>query len=332
MNELVRTTNTPAVLDAPSVARIVASGDEIFTAFLRLREGLNRATASRKYREPIEAAATIDNLLEDETFGQLAAHQATFRDGLSAYAPPENGRAYRAQLSAHLGLLLASYPTSNISDPRAFAKVLLDEVLTLTPALPAVATACSELRRTQRFMPAICEVVAAIDRHQERWQARCHASNGCGELITALEQLRADLTPEVDEENARLKAEREAQARAAEMLPVGTRVFHRLHGVGEVLEHTASGTSVSFIGSRTTSGRQWQVRGKDLLALRNLDGAPAMGETLVHAWYGRGAVVNVDAAEVTIEFEDGRSRPIRLPDDSLFSPVAAPNLEGRRPA
>jgi hypothetical protein len=71
--------------------------------------------------------------------------------------------------------LVGAFPTSNVQDPEVFVNQLIEDVLSWEPHFISLERACRELRRTQKFMPAIAEVRAAYDEADRKFTEGCDA-------------------------------------------------------------------------------------------------------------------------------------------------------------
>ena len=88
------------------------------------------------------------------------------------YAEDDGEQLNVAAVSSLLANFMGSFPASNIPNPKVFTRQLLEDVIDLDPCFPAVESACRGLRQSQKFMPAICEVVEAIEAEKEAWDRR----------------------------------------------------------------------------------------------------------------------------------------------------------------
>ncbi|MCA1390769.1 hypothetical protein I6F20_17015 [Bradyrhizobium sp. IC3123] len=114
----------------------------------------------------------------------------------------------RNVIKARLAMLIGAFPNGAPSDPDVYVRVMLEHVCSMDSfCLPALDAACYDIVATQRFLPTVSEVVAAITQHQERWSRRFWAISQLAErsrrAIARIERL---------EEAAQLQA---AQQRAA---------------------------------------------------------------------------------------------------------------------
>ena len=85
------------------------------------------------------------------------------------YAEDDDEQLNVAAVSSLLANLMGSFPTSNIPNPNVFTRQLLEDVIDLDPCFPEVESACRKLRKSQKFMPSIAEVVEAIEVEQGEW-------------------------------------------------------------------------------------------------------------------------------------------------------------------
>lgn len=128
--------------------------------------------------------------------------------------------APRDEIKHELALLIASFPNGGGNDLSVFGKLLVAEVEALKPSRAALVSACRELRRNSRFVPTICEVIAAVNRERDRWTAR-------GDMIPAwpkaLEDARRYLaSAESDAEKRERERQSQIERRTAKYGTVGT--------------------------------------------------------------------------------------------------------------
>jgi hypothetical protein len=77
----------------------------------------------------------------------------------------------REDIAKHIILLIACFPGNR--EP-VFGRMLCEDVGALQPSVGALESACRDLRRTSKFMPAICEVIEAVRLAEGRikWAGR----------------------------------------------------------------------------------------------------------------------------------------------------------------
>ena len=136
------------------------------------------------------------------------------------------------EVSKVLALLVASFPTSNVQNPKIFTRLMLEDVAALEPGFEVLDTACRELRTTKTFMPAIAEIVAAIEKHKniwlDRWNVLDYAEVWYEELTEAITKSEAAIAAE-EERRERQRKYREAMAAP---LVVGDHVRHKAFPFG----------------------------------------------------------------------------------------------------
>ncbi len=131
------------------------------------------------------------------------------------YAEDDDEQLNVAAVSRLLANFMGSFPTSNIPNPKVFTRQLLEDVIDLDPRFPEVESACRKLRKSQKFMPSIAEVVDAIGVEQGEWGKRSVVLNCLGgDEKVAIDLLATALKKR---EAARIEAaKREAEWREAE--------------------------------------------------------------------------------------------------------------------
>jgi hypothetical protein len=314
MNELAIRQNT--IPNAKSLVDLASIGDTLRDLHGNLAKARSTARFDRQFH-PGNAVEAVAGALQhaEQARGTLARFDAA-RAALTSV--PE-GEAYRANVSMQLAALLGSFPTSNIPDPKLFTRMLLDEVLAEEVNPIVLQAACQKIRRTQRFVPSISEILAAIAEQQRLWTERVESAGKIADLVQELERERAELEALAEAEKVR---EREAQAhqRVAEAaFPVRSKVYHPSHGKGYVTGHIGSAVHVNFLGSKRATGGTRAVLACDLVHIAPLSGQPRIGQDIVHAWLGRGTVESIEPdATMRITFDDGRSRSVPA-DDQLWA-------------
>lgn len=152
-------------------------------------------------------------------------------EGLSSFLPGIE----RAQESAddsfiarELKWLTTSWPNASKADMAGFGAMLTVDVKCANPTRYGLASACMALRRTNRFMPAISEVLDAIRGADERVRS-VHLA------LSTLPQILADLKAKADEE-AEQRKKREAENEWRESIKA--KAGHRCEQCGENALHT----------------------------------------------------------------------------------------------
>jgi hypothetical protein len=125
--------------------------------FERLREleQLVRDSSTASDVETIQKGIECgERLLADKSFASLREHVA------SASIP-----ATRDEIAKWIGMLVACFPGNR--EP-VFGRLICEDVGDLQPSVWALQSACSVLRRTVKFMPAIVEVLEAVKLAESR--------------------------------------------------------------------------------------------------------------------------------------------------------------------
>jgi hypothetical protein len=88
-------------------------------------------------------------------------------NAISATARPASVQEIKRQLQ----MLIGAFPNTSKQDLSLFGVALLEDVVAATPTIGALTDACRHLRRSCRFVPAICEVLNALDEETGRQSA-----------------------------------------------------------------------------------------------------------------------------------------------------------------
>ena len=75
----------------------------------------------------------------------------------------------RRVITEKIGLLIGSFPNSSPHDAETYMGMLTEEVFAANPRASALEATCRDLRRTQKFAPAIAEVLATLRKQAETW-------------------------------------------------------------------------------------------------------------------------------------------------------------------
>ena len=184
----------------------------------------------------------------------------------SAY--DEDGDITEEQVRKHIGLLLSSYPNANPGNEEAYVGMMVGEVLTECPSVIVLESACSQLRRTNKFPPTTAEVIEAIKEQEELWSPRRIAIYSCSssawllrEELTAVTELVAAHRLKVEEQRrVREEKKRADDELRAKPLVVGDRVRCTDH-------HAASGVIVDIWEEDTFHHRGMYVVFDDAVSL-----------------------------------------------------------------
>ena len=86
--------------------------------------------------------------------------------------PEESDRPVYSEVAKMITVLMGSFPTAKIPEPEIFVRVLMDDVMALDPSFVEMESTCRELRKTNKFMPSISEVIEELEKQQELWDRR----------------------------------------------------------------------------------------------------------------------------------------------------------------
>jgi len=83
----------------------------------------------------------------------------------------------QAYIAKRITVMVASFPNANPSSPEGYMQMLVEHVSAIDDALTEAALegACREIVETQKFAPAISEVLEVIRKHMDEWGTRYHA-------------------------------------------------------------------------------------------------------------------------------------------------------------
>lgn len=112
-------------------------------------------------RGDVEAAERTLAEIEPDP-DHIAAVRAAMAEGL---AP-----ASRQEISQHLALLIGAFPTPvQASDPAVYSRMMVEDCVAARPSRLAIESACTKLRRTLKWPPAISEVLEMLADEQRFW-------------------------------------------------------------------------------------------------------------------------------------------------------------------
>jgi|tagenome__1003787_1003787.scaffolds.fasta_scaffold20960990_5 hypothetical protein len=101
--------------------------------------------------------------------------------------------ATQQETKRQLQVLIGSFPNSGKNDLAIFGVALLKDVCQEKPGIAALTNACRSLRRTNRFVPTISEVLTALAHETQRRQTAIAAVRELPERIAKAQQTALDL-------------------------------------------------------------------------------------------------------------------------------------------
>ena len=115
------------------------------------------------------------------------------------FAKDESGRLGRDAVGVELTMLLGSFPTSNVPEfGSVFSESLLEDVLNADyDFLLSIYGGCREIRRTQKFMPSVSEVLEFIAEKNAFWLSAFNASESIVENFAELIELRDEMPEKI---------------------------------------------------------------------------------------------------------------------------------------
>ena len=115
------------------------------------------------------------------------------RENLDDPDDDESGLS-QAYIAKRISVMVASFPNANPSSPEGYMQMLVEHVSAIEDLTEVeLESACREIVVTQKFAPAISEVLEVIRKHQEKWFGRYGAlwyaeENRCEALTRALKR------------------------------------------------------------------------------------------------------------------------------------------------
>jgi hypothetical protein len=105
---------------------------------------------------------------------------AKSRAGLARFDPPENYEdddegedvLCQAYIAKRIGVMVASFPNANPACPDGYVRMLIEHVSATKASALSLESACREIVETQKFAPAISEVMEVIAKHIDEWSQR----------------------------------------------------------------------------------------------------------------------------------------------------------------
>lgn len=128
------------------------------------------------------ALAFHDDPHTDGLKAQIAAFDAAcehYNGGALYTCEDENGRRKlrRRAVAEQIGLLIGSFPNAVPHNPEAYTGMLIEEVIASGASAVALEATCRIIRRTQKFPPAISEVLEILQEQDTRWSNMLDSTN-----------------------------------------------------------------------------------------------------------------------------------------------------------
>lgn len=182
--------------------------------------GLKRSRSSDAVEQARSRVEWVDDL---GGFADLVEQCREETRQLQHLQPEGDPQRATVDATKRLTLLTGCFPTSNVPDPVIYSRMLVEEVVAAGHGTLALESACRKLRREQRFMPAIAEVLGVLAQEHEAWVKRLGA-------IANISEVHGELVALADEVEAELTARREAdeQRRAAVLTEHRATIRHRI--------------------------------------------------------------------------------------------------------
>ena len=160
-----------------------------------------------------------------EGFEMMGGHTASRADACKkqweecspeSWWPEDSDHPVYGEVARMIAILMGSFPTSKIPEPKIFVRVLIDDVMALDPSFVEMEATCRHLRKTKKFMPSISEVIETLEEQKKLWDRR-------SDVVWFMEEWYDDLRPAIakakaaeEARMARAKAEEEQRAKKAE--------------------------------------------------------------------------------------------------------------------
>jgi hypothetical protein len=107
-------------------------------------------------------------------------------------------RLKRKYIAKRLSLMIAAMPTGKAGTPDGYVKMLLEHVADADVCALSLEAACRELEETQKFLPTISEVLAAISEHRDLWRKRRYALRNLERISERLQAHIERLRPKAE--------------------------------------------------------------------------------------------------------------------------------------
>jgi hypothetical protein len=300
--------------------------------YLSLRKSLKEADDSCSTSHKLERLTK--RLEYAKMCGRYAKPLATCEQFLEQYDELSDDDArYRVEIGKKVAQLVGCYGNANVGDPEVFVRTLIDDVAGAEESLVIVEAAFRKLRRSQKFLPAIAEVLAALSEESAAWAPRFSAIwGGVEDMIEQLESKRTELEQKLLAEQERKRLMQEAAARNSVAWPVGTRVGHKQHGLGTVERHYGDRVEICF--GPPEDWRRWlrlSILPEELLRLAELGDGGRVGDPVFHEKFGAGVISEEWGSLVSVvevAFSGGKREVLRsrlvqvVPGDAQPEPLA----------
>jgi hypothetical protein len=180
----------------------------------------------------------VDEFQEDIT--KCKAEQRFFEP---EEAHDMNWEVTKAEATRQVVALLDSYPTVNITNPKVYARTLVEEILAAeTSGIPLEAT-CREIRRAMKTPPSIAAFLEILAKHKGIWGGRWDVLFEDDDLADYARKEHAGLLALAQS----LEQEQERQAEAARLAVANaTQVHHAKFGIGRVIHQDGAKLTVVF--------------------------------------------------------------------------------------
>jgi hypothetical protein len=109
-----------------------------------------------------------------------------------------------AHIAKRIGIMVASFPNANPTDAEGYVQMLVEHVAATGVSELSLGSACREIVETQKFAPAISEVLDVIKQHIELWRSRRFVIREAeGTRLAVINRLRERERKEQEEERER---------------------------------------------------------------------------------------------------------------------------------
>jgi hypothetical protein len=167
-----------------AIDQLAADADEIIrcgATFSNLHRNVRDHAAALKAGQPLTKPPP------DEREAKLSAYHEKLvqrcNEAIEALDPETNyedsdreADLRRDVISVRLAMLVGSFPAGAPGDPEVFVTVMLEHICAIEGlSFIALDAACRQITTSQKFLPAISEVVEALEEQQELWDTRVTA-------------------------------------------------------------------------------------------------------------------------------------------------------------